>query len=121
MAYLKSILIPTTEPLSDATWARYTDFTYNLTVPSGIFFWFWEIDAFGGSYGGRPTAIPALSADANAFGGRDGLLMFQLYVLAALRTGGFILMQMFSEGHTHRQMAATLRPVMPLRPLGHHL
>lgn len=74
-------MVPTSSPLSAATWSKFAAFQNEHTLPDGIVFHQWEIDAFGGSFEGTPTAINALPGDVNAFGPRDGLLMMHLCVV----------------------------------------
>ncbi|KZW01095.1 FAD-binding domain-containing protein [Exidia glandulosa HHB12029] len=76
-AYEKSIIVPTSAPLSEETWTKFVEFAFNTPVPPGISSYYWQIDAFGGSYRGKRTAMAAFPSDANAFGGRDGLLLMQ--------------------------------------------
>ncbi|KZW01096.1 FAD-binding domain-containing protein [Exidia glandulosa HHB12029] len=97
-AYLKSILVPTQSPLSDDTWSKFVDFAFNTEIPDGIIYYFWEIDIFGGSFNGKPTAIPSLSPDVNAFGGRDGLILMQQYVLPLSEDPLHLLMSSLSSG-----------------------
>lgn len=82
-AYQKSILVPTSAPLSLATWTNFTNFLFNIAIPAGLDTYVLEIDAFGGSYNGKPTAIPALDSNVSAFNGRDGLLLMQLVTNSA--------------------------------------
>jgi len=77
--YTKSLLVPASQPLSLATWNSFTNFSYSVPPLDGMG-WFIEIDAFGGSYNGKKTAIPRVPDLDTAFNGRDSVLLLQLYV-----------------------------------------
>ena len=77
--YTKSLLVPASQPLSLDTWNSFTNFSYSVPPLDGMG-WFIEIDAFGGSYNGKKTAIPSVPNLDAAFNGRDSVLLLQLYV-----------------------------------------